>query len=738
MAGRYVFEHPDRVRALNLEMMIDGRTSSTGERPGGPRGWVVPWRRPTLANFATVGATLGLALGFVEAALLRYIPRFAGLTQPDVTGAIWIIAPLADAPLGALGGLLLGGIAVLPRCVRPLWQGIWAAIGVGCASAYVGWLLFWFRIGRGVMVPKAFPSLSQTFNLTFTPVLYFAVGFVASALLFRRSWRRAGSFFQGGCRKPRRWLVGLDVAVMVSLGLALLVIRGSGPRPYSSTSASPPGAAGNNAVLIMLDTVRADHLSCYGYARRTTPNLDRLARRGVLFEDAVAPTSWTLPSLASVLTGLLPHQHAADWNQPLDSHPLTLAEILQTRGYATASFNANQDFGLAGWGLDQGFDVYADAHDWLRHNLAATFAGQSLYQTLFREFVSFNEFDHLNAGQINQHVFDWLAHRRGHPYFLFINYVDAHRPYIPPAPYDRRFGRIPKSLLWNISFSLRDGRWSRPISTSDRQDLIDGYDNSLSYLDAQVGRLLETLRTSPDAGRTFVIVAGDHGESFGEHGTYDHGWNLYQEVLRVPLLVAGPGIPAGRRVSGVAELRELFPTVIQFALGRGDPSVEQASLSRFWHTASMPEVEASPVVSEVNRWTRQWRKMAVLSLRDAYWHYIVDASGRTELFDIKADSAEAHDLAPAPEYQAVAQQLRSQLESILARSVSPWRNDDYLAALDQTGESFVRRALTNTAAFRLIGWPVGRCQASFLEQQQAPGTRPTSSQEDLLRSLPYH
>lgn len=488
----------------------------------------------------------------------------------------------------------------------------------------------------------------------------------------------------------------------------------------------------------MLDTVRADHLSCYGYARPTTPNLDRLAGQGVLFEDAVAPTSWTLPSLASVLTGLLPHQHAADWYEPMAQQPMTLAEILMTRGFETAGFNANPDFGLAGWGLDQGFDVYDDAHDWLRHNLAATFAGQSLYQTLFQEIVSFNEFDRLNAGQINQRVLDWLRHRSTRPYFLFINYMDAHRPYVPPAPYDRRFGRIPKSLLWTIAFALRDGQWSRSISASERQDLIDGYDNSLRYLDAEVGRLLDALEASPDASRTFVIVAGDHGEGFGEHGTYDHGWDLYQEVLHVPLLVAGPGIPAGQRVSGVAELRELFPTVVQLALGNLGPQIGQASLCRFWNTEGVPEGAASPAVSELNRLTRDGQKKAVLGLRDSRWHYIVDSCGEAELYDIQVDGAETHNLAASPALQTVVRQLRSEMQAILARSVMPWRNVTYLSALDQPGMPFVRLAAGNPAAFGLFGWPVGRSQSFFLERPQAPASRPSASQDDLLRSLPYH
>jgi arylsulfatase A-like enzyme len=685
--------------------------------------------------YAVAGATLGLALGFLEAEFLRHIPRFTGLTHPDVRGAIWLIAPLADAPLGALAGLLLGLIAALPRRARPLWQAAWAAVGIGLSAAYLGWLLFWFRIGVGVIVPKPRAGVPPPINFLITPALYFAIAFLASAPVF--IWRGGKASLPGAHRKAWRLIGALDLAVAVVLSGALLFVAWRGPQLYSSpTGPAPVAGPHNNVVVIMLDTVRADHLSCYGYARPTTPHLDALARQGVLFEHAVAPTSWTLPALASVLTGLLPHQHGADWHAAMASEPLSLAEILKARGYETAAFNANQDFGLAGWGLDQGFEVYADAHGWLRHNLAVTFAGQSLYQMLFQEFVSFNEFDHLNAAQINRQIFAWLAHISDRPYFLFINYMDAHRPYVPPAPYDRRFGGIPKPVLWRISASLRDGHWSRPVSAAERQDLINGYDNSLDYLDAQIARLLERLRARPDAARTFVIVAGDHGEGFGEHGTYDHGWDLYREVLHVPLLVAGPGIPAGQRISDVAELREVFPTVIELARGKVTAPVERASLCRYWRAGKVPEAHA-PVLAELIPDTPDRSPDAVLSLCDARWHYLVDARGHAQLFDWQADPAEQHNLAASPASQAIVGRLRSQMESTLARSVSPWWGTAYLAPLDQPGVPFARRALANPQAFPLLGWPVGSAQASFLAASP-PATRPTPAQQELLRTLPYH
>lgn len=687
-------------------------------------------RRSVLTGFATAGATLGFVLGLVEAALFRHIPRVAGLGRPDVRGVIWLIAPLADVPLCALAGLLLGGIAALRGVARPRWRAAWAAVGIALAAAYLGWLLDWFRVGPGILVTRRFSLV--------TPCLYFVAGYVTATLLCRWQWRRLRPFLEGArpwnCRRP----AGLNLAAYAGCALALAVVGLHAPRwPSPGPSAAVASEQGrrHNVVLIMLDTVRADHLSCYGYARPTSPHLDRLAQQGVLFEDAIAPTSWTLPSLASVLTGLLPHQHGADWTEAMSAQPMTLAEILKQQGYETAAFNANASFGLAGWGLDRGFDTYADAHDWLRHNLAVTFAGQSVYQAIFREFVSFNEFDHLNAGEINQQVLDWFRHRSGRPYFLFINYMDAHRPYVPPAPYDRRFGRIPKPVLWHISQSLEDGHWSRPVSPRERQSLIDGYDNSLSYLDEQIGDLLRVIDASPGAADTVVIVAGDHGEGFGEHGAYDHGWDLHREVLDVPLIIAGPGVPAGRRVATSTELRRVFPTAIELALGNVNPVVREASLSRFWTSDGAPD--PTPVVSELALLKPKKLPAAELSLCDAHWHYLLDSRGRAELYDRQADPAEQVNLAASPQLSSVVDQLRARMESALAHSLIPWPNVGYLAPLDHPGERFFRRAIAHPNDYPAAGRPIGSAQTVYSgPSSQTP--RPTPAQQELLHSLPYH
>src|SRR5574340_255378 len=183
-------------------------------------------RRSVAFAFATAGAMLGWALGLVEAALFRYMPRVAGLTQPDVCGAIGLIAPLADVPLCALAGLLLGGIAALRGVARPRWQAAWAVVGIALASSYLGWLFDWFRVGSGILVTRRFSLV--------TPLLYFAFGCVAATLLISWPGRRLRPLFAGTKSWNCRLLAGLNLAVYAAFALALIAVGLRNPRLPSS------------------------------------------------------------------------------------------------------------------------------------------------------------------------------------------------------------------------------------------------------------------------------------------------------------------------------------------------------------------------------------------------------------------------------------------------------------------------------------------------------------------------
>ncbi|MGH9352646.1 MAG: sulfatase [Terriglobia bacterium] len=707
-------------------------TTSSPDSARTPSQWLPAWR------FALAGATLAFFVGVIEAALLYFIPRATGLIHPDVEYVIWFLAPMVDLLAGAFLGLLLGIVCAFGKS-RPLITAIFVSAGFGLLGAYLSWMLDWFRIGAGILFPRRLDAS--------TAVEFFLVVFVIALVLVTFSAKRIDHFFRTDQQFPRgRWLI-LHLIVLAILAGGVVFYATHRALNYSTAQGEGGGPSHigpsaqpllPNIVLIVLDTVRADHLPCYGYPRSTTPGLCALAAQGALFENAIAPSSWTLPSITSIFTGLMPHQTGADWGRPPDPAPWMLAKILQSKGYETAGFNSNPFYGLAGWRLSEGFDLYDDDSASIRHNLAVTFLGQSVLQTLYDRLIRYNQFDRRDADDVNHDVEQWARRRAaGEPYFLFINYMDAHRPYLPPASFNHRFGRIPRRLFPRVTSALNNGRPPSAYTSQERGDLIDGYDNSLAYLDSRVQKLIGFLRTQPRGGQTIFIVTSDHGEGFGEHGTYDHGWNLYREVLRVPLIIEGPGVPAGVRVQALVSDRDIFSTVLDLALGLKG-AVASTSLRPFWQPGAQPVNAADEVVSELDIFS-QGSDPASLSLTTQEWHLILDSGGRAELYDILKDPGERSDLAADPRLQSTLASLRASLEARLAYSLLPWRALDYLSPLNQAGANFIRQVSQQRLKLPDENvMPIGSAQAVFSHQPPSQLVRPSPSEQQTLRSLPYH
>jgi hypothetical protein len=230
--------------------------------------------------------------------------------------------------------------------------------------------------------------------------------------------------------------------------------------------------------------------------------------------------------------------------------------------------------------MDQGFDVYDDDIDSVRHNLRRTLSGRA-FQELYYRLRGIGDFGRKDARQLNQEIFNWLRHRSRSPFFLFVYYYDAHDPYVAPPPYDKFFGSPSASLLRRARPVSHGHQVSQRLSAEDTASLISAYDNCLAFLDRQVGELLSFLANSPDGSNTIVVITSDHGEAFGEHDCYGHGCGLHRELLRVPLILFGPGIPSSRRVSPLVSIRAVFSTVLDVASGDGHLPL-RASLRRFW------------------------------------------------------------------------------------------------------------------------------------------------------------
>ncbi len=301
-------------------------------------------------------------------------------------------------------------------------------------------------------------------------------------------------------------------------------------------------------VLVILDTVRADHVGCYGYSRPTTPNLDALATEGERYEEAYAQAPWTLPAVATILTGQPPHVHGAGRGErglhPVRAEVVTLAERLQRAGFRTAAV-VNVVFCSAESGLARGFDRF-DYHA----SDASNVGGR-------------------DARATTDAALDWLRGAKDGRFFLVVHYFDPHLTYDPPPPFDTLFepaapgGVGPGFGSARQVHQIADG--TLRLSERQKQSLVARYDGEVRYVDEQIGRLRHGLEEMGAWDRSLVVVVADHGEEFWDHGGFEHGHTHYRELLHVPLIVKRPGGARGAvRTQRVRQV-DIAPTLVEFA-----------------------------------------------------------------------------------------------------------------------------------------------------------------------------
>lgn len=328
-----------------------------------------------------------------------------------------------------------------------------------------------------------------------------------------------------------------DLLPLTALALGLLAAACSGSKP------TPSGRP--NVVLICLDTVRADHLGTYGYARATTPALDALAARSIVFTQTSATAGWTKPSVPSYLTSTYPLQHgvyegsahdeAGATTDLLPDAALTLAEVFQKNGYRTGAFLHNAQL-REGNGFEQGFDQFEE--------------------------------DNLDAREIRWRGIDWIdsppAGAAKKPFFLYLHFLDAHWPYPAPEDWLTRFATAAATERFRgkdskeLYAAINDGEHA--LTEEDRTALEALYDGALAYLDSELGRLFASLTLRDLDRNTIVCVMADHGEEFGEHGKVGHGHGLWENLLHVPWILCVPG-ETPRRIDSLVSLIDLFPTL---------------------------------------------------------------------------------------------------------------------------------------------------------------------------------
>ena len=426
-----------------------------------------------------------------------------------------------------------------------------------------------------------------------------------------------------------------------------------------------------NVVLIVMDTVRADHFSCYGYHRPTSPHVDRIASEGILFRNTFSPSAWTLPAHASLFSGLYPSRHAAHHeHQFLDSAIITWAEILEKHGYRTGGFSMNPHISTEK-GFSQGFSCFFEA--WK---------------------IQSNS-EQKKAMRINREIKTWLeTGRKGTgPFFLFINYLNAHIPYTPPAsfysPFLRGEDEIKKAQAYKklgISFARAYNIGKATLDREGRYYLNALYDGEIAFVDMLIGDLYRYLETHDDLDNTLLIITSDHGENIGHHRLMDHQLCLYDSLLRVPLILRfPPRLPAGEKIDRHVELIDLLPAILEICglpfegdyhldgtnlLNDREDFKKQFFLAEYFRHDKMkqrfeedyPDFDFTPF----------YRRLKAIR-RDGY-KYIWSSDGRDELYHVKEDREETENLIDT--FPDRASQMKNDLLKILETmtAVGPMEN----------------------------------------------------------------
>lgn len=410
----------------------------------------------------------------------------------------------------------------------------------------------------------------------------------------------------------------MPVLAAAAAGL-VLALRPRDPAARLGRLWAAAGVAKPNVILVTLDTTRADHLGCYGYAGVSTPSLDAIAGRGVLFEQAATAAPLTLPAHTTIMTGMLPTYHGVrvNGNTALGEDQTTLAEVLAGRGYETGAFIAA--FVLDGrWGLKQGFAHYDDQFD-------------------------LKKYKHLDLGEVQRpgnEVMDaalaWLEAAKGKPFFAWVHLYDPHVPYAPPEPFASEYGR---------------------------RGPYGAYDGEIAFMDSQIGRLTEWLSRNGLDKSTVVVLVGDHGESLGSHGESTHGYFVYDYAMHVPFLVETPfAALRGKRVHAGVSTADVFPTILGLVGAQPPVKVQGRSLvGLMFDPARKDEV---PAYGEAMASNIQFGWSSLHALRTPRYKYI-DAP-RPELYDLAADAGEQvnlFDRAPG-----TARRMKGELDRLMAET----------------------------------------------------------------------
>jgi len=395
-----------------------------------------------------------------------------------------------------------------------------------------------------------------------------------------------------------------------------------------------------NIILISLDTLRADRLGCYGYHRSTSPVLDNLASRSLVFENFMATSPWTLPSHGSMLTGLYPSRHGMrTYKNRLLSGVKTLTDVLKEHGFSTAAV-VNSMYLIPKYGFDKGFD----------------------------DFIYVKEdFAQREPSEVGQVALRLLGQKRPRPFFLFLHYYDLHSDYCSLGEYEKQFVRPYDGIADGTTAQLVNfyaGEVS--FDQAAAQHLNDLYDASIRQLDDMLGNLFAYLEKEKLIDETLLIVTSDHGEEFMDHGGVLHGRTQFEELLHIPLIMRGPGIPESKRLKELASLVDIMPTILSYAGIAGIDSLEGINLCPLWQERDykLPRRYLFSEASELITPQRDLRYDIVRAVRHPRYKLIHNKlTDEANLYDLHNDPKETTDV--AGEHASLAQSMMAQLQSFM-------------------------------------------------------------------------
>jgi len=454
---------------------------------------------------------------------------------------------------------------ILATSNRPLYQGmdvIWAKPLANLVGIVPLALIAWRFSRRLFELVLIFPVVAAPLIAlrpgSAIPLMILSAGVAVQARrLLARDERHANVIRTGS-------VLAFTAVMAVVISTGWRIARGRTTGTASSVAGAP------NVLLLILDTVRRASLSDAG-GKASTPFLDSLGASGVVFDRAVSPSSWTLPSHASMFTGRWPQELSAGWEAPLDGQVPTLAEVLARGGYATGGFVANMIYMSREHGLDRGFHEYRD----YRRTPGAILQSAALWHTVFtaklvRRLTGFHDVvGRKHAADVNREFLKWVDGKGASPWFGFLNYFDAHEPYLPRPPFAGRYsaGLVDRPLdhlrFWNVQGGIVG--WESLDSAKVTAERA-AYEETISGLDEDLRQLFTALQARGKLENTIIVVTSDHGELFGEHNAFGHGGNLYLRSIHVPLMIVWPGhLAPGQRVAMAVSLRDLAATIESLA-----------------------------------------------------------------------------------------------------------------------------------------------------------------------------